>query len=82
MSCVKELAGPVVGSWRAGLLRQDRSNARRRCSAFRQDEIRPVREQLAVAVVVRADRMNGVRKYVISTTREDLAWHKSQPVTG
>jgi len=31
---------------------------------------------------VLADRMNGVRKYVISTTREDLAWHNSQPVTG
>jgi dihydrofolate reductase len=31
---------------------------------------------------VLADRMNGVRKYVISTTREDLAWHKSQPITG
>lgn len=29
-----------------------------------------------------ADQMNGVRKYVISTTPGELAWHNSQAITG
>jgi hypothetical protein len=29
-----------------------------------------------------ADRMNGVRKYVISTTPGELAWHNLQAITG
>jgi dihydrofolate reductase len=28
-----------------------------------------------------ADQMNGIRKYVISTTAADLAWHNSQAIT-
>ena len=29
-----------------------------------------------------ADQMNGIQKYVISTTAAELAWHNSQAITG